>query len=449
MGVNSGPISVIEGLIYAIDAGNLNSYPGTGTGVTELSRVSANPTLNSGVAYYANPKGYFEFDGVNDNIPFTLTNFGTTTTVEIWMKMKAFSGGMPFGFLLYDIWTGGGSYTGSLGYNTASADSYGLTATQVVNLGLLNQWKHYVFEMRSDVSYTNNKIYINGSSQTLFQNGGTENAGNRNFNSGSGRISSWLADNNYYQPMDIALFRVYNRALTQTEITNNYNAFRKRFFPEENIVSNGLVLYLDAANTRSYTGIGLTAYSVSSIGSTGILTNGPTYKTANGGSFVLDGTNDYIYAPVDTTLFTTQATMIIWLKNDVASPNAGQTGLIGYFNGGGNDHYPWTGDSAYFSTFRNNRLGPITLSASIGRTSAHMVTVTTDATNWKLYQNTTLVTTQSASSSVYLDNFNIGKSNGEYYYQGNIYAFMIYNRALSADEILQNYNAFKGRYGLS
>lgn len=445
MGVNSGPSVSPDGLIYCLDPANPRSYPGSGTGVTELSRISANPTLNSGVGYFANPKGYFEFDGVNDNIPFTLTNFGTTTTVEIWMKMKAFVNGMPFGFNSYDVYAG----SSAMGFNTAAGDIYGLTSTQVTNLGLLNQWKHYVFEMRSDVSYTNNKIYINGQSQTLSQVSTAENAGNRTFNSGSGRISCWLQDNNYHQPMDIALFRVYNRALTQAEITNNYNAFRKRFFPDENIISDGLVLYLDAAINRSYAGTGNTAYSISGIGYTGTLTNGPTYKTANGGSFVLDGTNDYIYAPVDTSLFTTQATMIIWIKNDVASPFSGQTGLIGYFgNGGGNDHYPWTGDSAYFSTFRNNRLGPITLSASIGRTSAHMVTVTTDATNWKLYQNTTLITTQSALSSIYLNNFNIGKSNGEFYYQGNVYAFMIYNKALSADEILQNYNALKARYGL-
>jgi len=449
MGTNSGPFSAIDGLIYCLDPANPRSYPGTGTGVTELSRVSANPALNSGVAYYANPKGYFEFDGSNDNIPFTLTNFGTTTTVEIWMKMKAFVGGMPFGFALYDIWTGGGA-SGTLGYNTANGDSYGLTSTQVTNLGLFNQWKHYIFEMRSDVAYTNNKIYINGQSQTLSQVGGTEGTANRNFNSGNGRISSWLNDNGYHQPMDIALFRVYNRALSSGEILQNYNALSKRFNYLENPVSDGLVLYLDAANTRSYSGTGVTAFSISGIGSTGTLTNGPTYRTANGGSFVLDGTNDYIYAPVDTSLFSTQATMVIWLKNDVATPSSGQTGISGYFGaGGGNDHYPWADGAAYMSTFRNGRIGPITLSASIGRTSAHMLTITADTTSWKLYQNTTLITTQSGLSSVYLDNFNIGTSGGTYYYQGNIYAFMIYNRALSADEILQNYNAFKQRYGLS
>jgi hypothetical protein len=446
MGTNSGPFSAIDGLIYCLDPANPRSYPGTGTGVTELSRVSANPTLNSGVAYYANPKGYFEFDGSNDNIPFSLTNFGTTTTIEIWMKLKVMSGGMPFGFALYDLWTN----AGALGYNTAAGDQYGITSTQVTNLGLLNQWKHYVFEMRSDVSYTNNKIYINGQSQTLSQVGGTEGTANRNFNSGNGRISSWLNDNGYHQPMDIALFRVYNRALSSGEVLQNYNALSKRFNYLENPVSDGLVLYLDAANTRSYSGTGVTAFSISGIGSTGTLTNGPTYRTANGGSFVLDGTNDYIYAPVDTSLFSTQATMVIWLKNDVAIPAPSQTGISGYFGaGGGNDHYPWADGAAYMSTFRNGRIGPITLSASIGRTSAHMLTIAADTTSWKLYQNTTLITTQSGLSSVYLDNFNIGTSGGTYYYQGNIYAFMIYNRALSADEILQNYNAFKNRFGLS
>ena len=447
MGTNSGPFSAIDGLIYCLDPANPKSYPGTGTGVTELSRVSANPTLNSGVAYYANPKGYFEFDGVNDNIPFTLTNFGTTTTVEIWMKMKASSAGhMPFGFYAYDVF----AYQGAIGFNTAVGDIYGLTSTQVTNLSLLNQWKHYIFEMRSDVTYTNNKIYVNGEIQTLSQVLATENSSNRTFNSGSGKVSGWTQNDQWNQPMDIALFRVYNRALSQTEITNNYNAFRKRFFPDENIISNGLVLYLDAAINRSYSGTGLTAYSISGIGSTGTLTNGPTYKTANSGSFVLDGTNDYIYAPVDTTLFTTQATMVIWLKNDVATPSSGQTGISGYFGaGGGNDHYPWVDGAAYMSTFRNGRIGPITLSASIGRTSAHMLTITADTTSWKLYQNTTLITTQSGLSSVYLDNFNIGTSSGTFYYQGNIYVFMIYNRALSADEILQNYNAFKGRFGLT
>ena len=442
MGVNSGPYSSIDGLIFALDPANPKSYPGSGTGVTELSRISANVSLNSGVVYYANPNGYFQFDGVNDNIPFTLTNFGTTITVEIWMKMKAFTEGMPFGFNAYDIYTG---YS-AMGFNTGAGDSYGLTPAQIASLGLLNQWKHYVFEMRSDVSYTNNKIYINGKSQTLSQNGGNENASNRNFNSGLGKISGWLADGNYNQAMDVALFRVYNRALSSGEVLQNFNSLSKRFNYLENIVSDGLVLYLDASNTRSYSGTGVTAYSISGIGSTATLVNGPTYRTVNGGSFVFDGTNDYINAPVDTSLFSTEATMIIWLKNTNAMSGIG---FLGYSEGSSNDHYPWPDGAAYISTFRNNRLGPITLSSTINRALPHMVSITTDSSNWRLYQNDTLQYTTSSTGTVYLSRFTIGSSALSYFYGGDVYAFMIYNKALSAAEITQNYNAFKQRYGLT
>ena len=446
MGVNSGPFSAIDGLIYCLDPANPRSYPGTGTGVTELSRVSANPTLNSGVVYYANPNGYFQFDGVNDNIPFTLTNFGTTITVEIWMKMKAFTEGMPFGFNAYDIYTG---YS-AMGFNTGAGDSHGLTPAQIASLGLLNQWKHYVFEMRSDVSYTNNKIYINGQSQALSQNGGNENASNRNFNSGLGKISGWLADGNYNQAMDVALFRVYNRALSSVEVLQNFNSLSKRFNYLENIVSDGLVLYLDAANTRSYSGTGVTAFSISGIGSTATLVNGPTYRTVNGGSFVFDGTNDFISAPIDTSLFSTEATMVIWLKNLNATPgSSGNTGFVGFGQGQVNDHYPWLDGTAYLSTFRNVRIEAIALSSTINRATPHMVAVTTNSTHWRLYQNTTLQYTGSSVGSVYLSRFTIGYSIDSFFYQGDVYAFMIYNKALSATEITQNYNAFKQRHGLT
>ena len=445
MGVNSGPSVSPDGLIYCLDPANPRSYPGTGTGVTELSRVSANPTLNSGVAYYASPKGYFEFDGVNDNIPFTLTNFGTTTTVEIWMKMKAFNGGMPFGFALYDVF----AYNG-IGYNTAQGDQYGLNTTQIANLGLLNQWKHYVFEMRSDVSYANNKIYINGQSQTLSQVSGSEGAGNRNFNSGNGRISCWLNDNGYHQPMDIALFRVYNRALSQTEITNNYNILNKRFNYLENMVTNGLALYLDASKYNSYSGTGTSFYDLSGNNRNSTLVNGIGYSSRNAGAIVLDGTNDYVQASLDTSLFSSEATMCIWLQNQLATPvTAGTSGFLGFGQGQVNDHYPYVDGVAYLSTFRNVRIEAITLSSTINRANPHMVSVTTNSTHWRLYQNSTLQYTGSSVGSVYLSRYTIGYSIDSFFYQGNVFAFMIYNRALSADEILQNYNAFKQRYGLT
>ena len=227
MGIDIGPIETTDLLAISFDVGNTRSYSGSGTTVNGLiSGIGF--TLVNGVGFGTTETRYFTFDGVDDNIPFNIPNVGTTITIEMWAKIKSFniisSFGMPFGFLPYNVIT----YIG-LGYNTANSDQYGLNTTQVTNLGLLNQWKHYVFEMRSDVSYTNNKIYINGQAQTLSQVASTELTINRHFNSGNGRISSWLNGNDFHQAMDIAQFRVYNRALTATEIFQNYHATKGRY----------------------------------------------------------------------------------------------------------------------------------------------------------------------------------------------------------------------------
>ena len=227
MGIDIGPIETTDLLAISFDVGNTRSYSGSGTTVNGLiSGIGF--TLVNGVGFGTTGTRYFTFDGVDDNIPFNIPNVGTTITIEMWAKIKSFniisSFGMPFGFLPYNVIT----YIG-LGYNTANSDQYGLNTTQVTNLGLLNQWKHYVFEMRSDVSYTNNKIYINGQSQTLSQVASTELTNNRHFNSGNGRISSWLNGNDFHQAMDIAQFRIYNRALTASEIVQNYNATKRRY----------------------------------------------------------------------------------------------------------------------------------------------------------------------------------------------------------------------------
>jgi hypothetical protein len=224
MGLDHSPIIVTDGLSLYTDAINTRSYVGSGTSVNGLvSGIGL--TLVNGVGFGTTSTKYFILDGTNDNIPFNIPNVGTTLSIEMWARINSFSNGMPFGFDRYDVWANGGR----LGFNTAASDIYGLTSTQVTNLGLLSQWKHYVFEMRTDVSYSNNKIYINGQNQSLSQVAGTENASLRNFNSGNGRISSWLFSDVFFIAMDLAQFRVYNRALTSQEIVQNYNATKKRY----------------------------------------------------------------------------------------------------------------------------------------------------------------------------------------------------------------------------
>lgn len=221
-----GPKFENSGLMFCIDASNPKSYSGSGTTVNDISGKASSITLTNGPTFSSSNNGYLIFDGTDDYANFSVSNLSSVATVELWAKVLNYSAqGMLFGWNTYSVWTGN---TGMLGYNNANGDLYGLSAATVTSLGLLNNWTHYVFEMRSDVSYVNNKIYINGASQTLAQQAGAAATGS--FNSGDGRISGWLTNNFYRINMHLSLFRVYNRALSQAEITTNFNAIKGRYY---------------------------------------------------------------------------------------------------------------------------------------------------------------------------------------------------------------------------
>ena len=215
------PDIVTNGLSLSLDAGNKISYWG-GTGKTwyDLSLNKNNSTISAGVTY---SNGIFTYDGTGYT-DFHAANLTTTATVEVVAKLKSFGGDMIMGWGWYDVWA-----DGSLGFNTANGEVYGISSTRVSTLNLLNNWHHYIFEMRIDVPYTSNKIYIDSSMETLSQQSGSQNPTPANFNGGDGRIACWKADLNYVMPMDLGLFRVYNRSLSQSEITRNYNAIKGRF----------------------------------------------------------------------------------------------------------------------------------------------------------------------------------------------------------------------------
>jgi len=227
MACNAGPDIIEDGLVLCLDAANINSYPKSGTTWSDLSANGNNVTLTNGVAFNEGNVGNMVFDGSNDYIDFYAPNLSSTTTVEMYANLPSFSSHskMMFGWLRYDIWC----KNGRLGYNTASSDLHGISSATVSALGLVGNWKHYVFEMRSDVSYVNNKIYIDTKLQSLSQQQGSQNNGNRNFNSGNGRIACWKDDLNYLMAIKLSYFRVYNRALTADEVRQNYEATVGRF----------------------------------------------------------------------------------------------------------------------------------------------------------------------------------------------------------------------------
>lgn len=226
MSRRNGPSAVTNGLVFCLDAANYQSYVSGSLIWYDVSGNNTTGSIENGPTFSTNNNGYLVFDSSNDHVNFNVNNLTSTTTVEMWCKIKSgFSERMMFGWNLYDVWCPGSR----IGYNTANGDLYGISSATVSSLGIVNNWAHYVFEMRSDVSYTNNRIYINAVSQSLSQQLGGEQGANRNFNSGFGRISSWRANLDYPIPMDLAMFNVYNKALTPSEIRRNFEMHKSRF----------------------------------------------------------------------------------------------------------------------------------------------------------------------------------------------------------------------------
>jgi hypothetical protein len=246
----------------------------------------------------------------------------------------------------------------------------------------------------------------------------------------------------------------------------------------EKIVTNGLQLYLDAAQLRSYPGSGTTWTDLSGRGFNGTLINSPTFNSGNGGGIVfagrssaggggLSGNDSYVTMSLDTTLFTSEASISFFLKLRIATPTNGQnTAIAAFDNTTAGTNYPFTNGLGYFSLLRaqvggsDNRVNNVTLSALVNRATPHMLTITTTpGTNgYKIYQNainifqTTGLNTW-ATNGIRIIGANkgiIAKINtvDNLFLDGTVYTTLLYNRALSATEVEQNYNAVKSRFGL-
>lgn len=219
-------------LVLHLDAGNPASYSGSGTTWNDLSGNNSHVTLTS-TTFNSAVGGSIVFNGTSSYADFN-ANIGNTNvvTVEMWVKTNSIANGMYFGFNLYDAFV----TDGSIGFNTANSDQYGMTSSRVRELGIEGAWKHLVFVMYSG-SKTNNKIYVNGDSQALSQILTSFNSTNATFNAGAGRISSWRSGLTWLMNLNVASFKIYNRELSTQEITNNFNSTRQRFFPDNSGLS--------------------------------------------------------------------------------------------------------------------------------------------------------------------------------------------------------------------
>ena len=453
---------------------SVSSY--TGPTLDEISVVGTNGGYQAtGPVYFPDESGFLRFNGtvsVGSYIDFNAPIGSTTTvTVEMWARIKS-SGRLIFGWDLYDVIT---SAAGAFGFNTGQGDIYGITSSRIQEF--TNVWKHYVFEMRSDVSYTNNKIYINGEQQELAAqiapyggNLGVENTSRRNFNNGVGRIGGWRNTFESLFDGDISTFRVYNRALTKDEIMKNYNIERKRYEILPSVMKNKLKMNFDANLSYSGTGTVITELSGSHSNGSIATTSGyisPTYSISNtlypGKYFTFNGNNTKIeYAPITLK---ENMSWEVWVRCTGSVPGFTSAAQNNMFIG----HV-----LPYFSFEDGNK---IKLSNYINNTQTYLSSSTLSLNKWYHVVGTTETIANSTLSKIYINgvkniegydagtqsiignyNFAIGDGQGTdriapgtsgtkwYPFKGDVGQVRVYYKTLSYEEVKNNYNSSKHIY---
>jgi hypothetical protein len=452
MATIGGSNTVTDGLVLALDAANPRSYAGTGTTWYDISGNSNNATFVDSPTYLSVPQPYFNFDGVNDYMRIVRSPSMSPTsglTQEVWFNYPsvpttAIFIGLQYGASTnntYALWKESAT-TMCGGVNTSGSFSFiGMGTTNLVG----NRWYHFVHTYDGSTQ----KLYLNGVLMTTGSQSGTiqYDVNNTRVLIGADDNSGYNSGTSYPHLGKMGQVRIYNRGLSSTEVLRNYNAQRKRYFQEENIVTNGLTINLDAGNSSSYAGTGTSWYDTSGNNYSGTITNGPAFSGQNGGMITFDGTNDHIVIPgfsitgsftIEVWCFTTSLSAVI---------------VVGKYGGGSYDFWVGVFSSRFlFSISMPSKIEPQTATIS-ANTWYHVTAVyNASALTASIYLNGTLSQTSNGSSAFQNPpgNYAVGAfgQNGSYYWPGNIPIHRYYNRVLTSAEIVQNYNATKGRFGL-
>ena len=240
MTTESGPNIITNGLIFSIDGLNLKSYSGTGSVVNDLSTSLINGNLINSASVdasgifslnYLNSQ-YLDFPNNNTNIqflnnsPYTLEAWvyptidpGTNNYTGIFNRESVFNGVRDGWNLWYVGLSASTSLFSSERFKSASVNSLDSVSETVSTSAVLNQWQHLV-------------VTYNGISTMLLYRNTIQTGGNAAV---SGSITNTVKTltigvrNTQYWRGNLGPCRIYNRALSQTEIKQNYNASRSRF----------------------------------------------------------------------------------------------------------------------------------------------------------------------------------------------------------------------------
>jgi hypothetical protein len=212
-----------------------------------------------------------------------------------------------------------------------------------------------------------------------------------------------------------------------------------------NIVTNGLVLYLDAANTLSYTSGSTVWNDLSGNNNSGSLVNGPGFSNDNAGSIVFDGVNDYVIHP-SLDLGTT-CSWGVWI-NYVRANNSNEFVVLGANQANRYNLFYYFQDKTFYINY-GGTFGSFTYNPGLNANTWYNITHVRNNNITTVYLNGVSIGTITINSAITSIFALVGSERTNRYFSNiRLSTVSYYNRALTPTEILQNYNSTKGRFGL-
>lgn len=460
MSTAAGPDGADNGLVFALDAGNNRSYPGSGTSWYDTTG-NTTLTLANGPTYSSLDSGYIIFDGTNDYGNVTIPST-TVNCAEIWVFLTSRIGqdadvltttGYQCASFSYEpggAYGGGydgftlGSWTGAATNETIGYFYNGSSFRYIIDV-ISAGWHQIGLNWNSTSSAYD--IYVDGTIRTTYSGTYFPNISQFSTTRVTVGSSTGSGANQYFFNGKVAGARLWNRSLTAAEISQNYNSLRSRYI-SPSIIPEGLRMNLDAGNTASYSGSGTTWTDISTFGNNGTLTNGPTYNGSNAGTIVFDGTNDIVTTScVPTSTFTWS----VWFKTNVLA--SGYRNIISVptnsymlmlLDTSVNRMGFWSSDG-----MGGGDLGVTSLSTNTWYNAVFVREDNSTTNGYKAYLNGVYKGASNTSTWSSSDTISIGgRTDTSQYLNGNVAQVAIYNKALSQLEISQNFNALRQRFGI-
>jgi hypothetical protein len=442
MGMLVKPNNVVtDGLVLRLDPANIKSYQGTGTSFKDLTTNLSDFTLVNTPTF--NTNGFFTFNGTNQyasRAHTTIIKPSAAISIEQWLSADNWNAGTSSSNYKCALsCTEGGGYS----HNIWSGNFYsyiyagGKYLVPSASVSNFSGWHHFVTTF--DGRYA--KLFIDGSLANTDDYGSANKTMTYASNSiflGAEAGASTSPTGSYWQGK-ISTTSIYNKALTNDEILQNYNSTKTRF----SLVQDGLV-----TNLMNPPSSGTTWTDASGFGNNATLNGSPTYTSANGGGYTTSSSS-YISIPYNLpNTFTVSVACAL-------NPSSFWATLWGNESWSASKGY-----IAYLSSTTSMNFGSPTGLANIsvsGINTVHIWDFVVNGTSYTLYRDGVSIGTgtfSAPSGGLSTTGLYFGARHGNAGTSytdacpGTYYSMRVYNRALSGDEIQTNFSVLRSFYGL-